>query len=382
MVVPLAKHLQTQGVKLHLADAAAAFERIHRAGDAKPRQEGPIRVRLQSGLELEADLVIMSVGVRPENRLAVEANLEVGPRGGIRVNRSMQTSDPDIYAVGDAVEVQHFVDGAGVQIALGGPANRQGRLAAQHLLGRSGHYRVTQGTSIVGLFGMAAAMTGYSEKMLVRAEIPHEKIYVHPGHHAGYYPGAQPISIKLLFCPQTGKVLGAQAVGWEGVDKRIDVLAMAIQAGMTAYDLEEAELAYAPQFGSAKAPANMTGFVAAGVLRGDQPIVHAAALLPMRNDPGTAAEPFVLDVRNADEFAEGHIEGAVNISIDQLRQRLDDVPCDRSVIVYCKVGMRGYLATRLLAQRGYQVANLSGGWTTYGHVAEAINFRPMARTAD
>jgi rhodanese-related sulfurtransferase len=285
----------------------------------------------------------------------------------------MQTSDSNIYAVGDAVEVQHFVDGERVQIALGGPANRQGRLAAEHLCGRPGHYRGTQGTSIVGLFGMAAAMTGHSEKVLARAEIPHEKIYVHPGHHAGYYPGAQPISIKLLFCPQTGKVLGAQAVGWEGVDKRIDVLAMAIQAGMTVYDLEETELAYAPQFGAAKDPVNMAGFVAAGVLRGDQPIVHAQSLISAEDESSQTADQFVLDVRSPEEFAEGHIEGAVNISIDQLRQRLDEVPNDRRVVACCQRGMRGYLAARLLAQRGFEVVNLSGGWIIFCHVAMATS---------
>ena len=216
-------------------------------------------MKLKSGKELPADFVVLSVGVRPENSLAVAAGLEVGPRGGIRVNEHMQTSDPDVYAVGDAVEVRDFVTGDPIQIPLAGPANRQGRIAADHIFGRDSAYRGTQGTAVVGVFGMTAAMTGLSEKVLQRTGRKYEKIYLHPTHHAGYYPGAERMSLKLLFDPADGKVLGAQAVGTSGVDKRIDVLAMAIQAGMTVFDLEEAELAYAPQYGAAKDPINMAG---------------------------------------------------------------------------------------------------------------------------
>ncbi len=360
MVVPIASHLQSQGVKLHLSDAAEAFD----------QQEKSLRVRLKSGLELEADFVVMSIGVRPENQLAVEAGLEVGPRGGICTNSAMQTSDADIYAVGDAVEVSHFVGGKPTQIPLGGPANRQGRIAAEHLLGRKSRYRGTQGTAIVGLFGMTAAMTGHSEKVLAAADIPFEKIYIHPSHHANYYPGAKPMSIKLLFCRKLGLVVGAQIVGSEGVDKRIDVLATAIQSGMTVYDLEELELAYAPQFGSAKDPVNMAGFVAAGVLRGDQPVTHAPSLEKISLEKTLLEkmgddQRFLVDVRTPQEFAQGHIDGAVNIPIDELRERIDEVPKDRPVVAYCKVGIRGYLATRVLAQRGYDVCNLSGGYTTW-----------------
>ncbi len=354
MVVPVASHLREQGVELRLADAA---EQIEESGKE-------LSIRLKSGETLTADLVVMSVGVRPENGLAVEAGLTVGPRGGIRVNAQMQTDDPDIYAVGDAVEVRHFVDDSPIQIPLGGPANRQGRIAADHIFGLVSHYRGTQGTAIVGVFEMTVAMTGLSEKALTASQHPFEKVYVHPGHHAGYFPGAEPMSLKLMFAPNTGKILGAEVVGRDGVDKRIDVLAVAIQAGMTVYDLEEMELAYAPQYGAAKDPVNMVGFVAADVLRGEQPIVHASELI------AGAAENFLLDVRSPSEFASGHIEGAVNVPLEQLRSRLDEIPTDRSVVAYCKVGQRGYLATRVLLQLGFNVRNLSGGYTTYRVVDE------------
>ena len=234
---------------------------------------------MKSGQRLPAQLVVLGVGVRPENKLAVDAGLEVGPRGGIRVNEHLQTSDPDIYAVGDAIEVKDFVTGEPTQVPLAGPANRQGRIAADNIFGRAVRYRGTQGTAIVGVFDRTAAMTGASEKVLRRANRPYRKVYVHPTHHAGYYPGAEAMTLKLLFDPETGQVLGAQAVGGAGVDKRIDVLAVAIQAGMTVFDLEEMELAYAPQYGSAKDPINMAGFVAGGLLRGDHPQVDVEAVL-------------------------------------------------------------------------------------------------------
>jgi NADPH-dependent 2,4-dienoyl-CoA reductase/sulfur reductase-like enzyme/rhodanese-related sulfurtransferase len=339
MTTPIATHLIEKGVRLVLSDSADDFAPILPTG---------LTVRLKSGDELDADFVVLSVGVRPENSLATTAGLDVGPRGGIRVNEHMQTSDPDIYAVGDAVETRDFVTGDPTQIPLAGPANRQGRIAADHIFGRPSRYRGTQGTAIVGVFDMVAAMTGLSE------------IYLHPTQHAGYYPGAERMSLKLLFDPQDGRVLGAQAVGRAGVDKRIDVLAMAIQAGMTVFDLEEAELAYAPQFGAAKDPINMAGFIAAGVVRGDCAVVHAADL------PDTiVAEPTLLDVRTAEEFACGHIPTAVNIPVNQLRGRLDELNRGKRIIAYCQVGQRGYLATRILTQAGFRAANLSGGYTTY-----------------
>lgn len=352
MTTPIAEQLRAKGVELILGDSAAEFA----AGNV----EAALTVRLNSGREIAADLVVLSVGVRPENSLAVAAGLDVGPRGGIRVNRHMQTSDPNIYAVGDAVEVHEFVSGGPIQIPLAGPANRQGRIAADHIFGRDSSFRGTQGTAIVGVFGMAAGMTGLSEKLLQRMGWRYEKIYLHPMNHAGYYPGATKLSLKLLFDPSGGKILGAQAVGGDGVDKRIDVVAMAIQAGMTVFDLEEAELAYAPQFGSAKDPINMAGFIAAGVVRGDGVVTHVAGL-----QDAAAHGAILLDVRTQAEFDRGHIPGAAHIPIDELRNRLGELDRNRWIIAYCQVGMRGYLATRVLLQSGYNVANLSGGYTSY-----------------
>jgi NADPH-dependent 2,4-dienoyl-CoA reductase/sulfur reductase-like enzyme/rhodanese-related sulfurtransferase len=351
MTTPLAAHLTSKGVTLLLGESAEAFEST----------SGGLVVRLKSGKRLSTGLVILGIGVRPESGLAVRAGLDVGPRGGIRVNEHLQTSDPDIYAVGDAVEVTDFVLGGPAQVPLAGPANRQGRLAADHICGRAARYRGTQGTAIVRVFERTAALTGATEKVLQRAGRPYRKVYVHPAHHAGYYPGAEPMTLKLLFDPETGRVLGAQAVGGAGVDKRIDVLAMAIQAGMSVFDLEEAELAYSPQFGSAKDPVNMAGFVAAGMLRGDHPQLDVAEVLARPEQ----ARPSLLDVRTREEFAKSHIPGAVNIPVDELRLRLHEVPRDSEVAAYCQVGQRGYLATRILLQAGFRAANIGGGFKTY-----------------
>jgi pyruvate/2-oxoglutarate dehydrogenase complex dihydrolipoamide dehydrogenase (E3) component/rhodanese-related sulfurtransferase len=351
MTTPIAEHLAAKGVSLLLGQSAEAFE------------QGPdgLVVRLKSGQELPAQLVVLGVGVRPESKLAVAAGLEVGPRGGIRVNEHLQTSDPDIYAVGDATEVKDFVTGESTQVPLAGPANRQGRIAADHIFGRAARYRGTQGTAIVRVFERTAALTGASEKVLKRANRPYRKVYVHPTHHAGYYPGAEAMTLKLLFDPETGKVLGAQAVGGAGVDKRIDVLAVAIQAGLTVFDLEEMELAYSPQYGSAKDPINMAGFVAGGLLRGEHPQVDVEAVLAVPN----GRHPFVLDVRTPQEFDAGHVPDAVNIPVDDLRSRLGELPHDREIAVYCQVGQRGYLATRILRQAGFDAVNVSGGYKTY-----------------
>jgi rhodanese-related sulfurtransferase len=272
----------------------------------------------------------------------------------------MRTSDPSIYAVGDAVEITDFVTAAAAQVPLAGPANRQGRIAADNIFGRESRYRGTQGTAIVGFFDLTAAITGPSEKVLSRGQIPHEKVYVHANQHAGYYPGARPMSIKVLFEPKSGKLLGAQIVGHDGVDNRINVLAIAIQAGMTVFDLEEAELAYAPQFGSAKDPINMVGFVASNVVRGDYPQVHVDEW-----DGGLGSRAALIDVRTPREFAAGHIEGAINIPLEELRDRVGEVPRDRRVVVHCQVGMRGYMATLLLRQARIDAANLAGGYKTY-----------------
>lgn len=364
MASPIAAHLREKGVTLKLSNAAEAIE---------PADDCVV-VRLRSGESLDADMVVLSVGVRPENHLAVNCGLAVAARGGIQVNDQMQTSDPDIYAVGDAIETRNLVDGSPAQLPLAGPANRQGRIAADHIFGRSTRFAGIQGTAIVGAFEMAAAMTGLSEKVLRKAGTPFEKIYIHPANHAGYYPGAKQMSIKLLFEPDGGRLLGAQAIGRDGVDKRMDVLAVAIKAGMTVFDLEELELAYAPQFGSAKDPVNMAGFVAAGVVRGDHPVAHCedlslrtAEAVPRQDALGE----LVLDVRMASEFAAENIPGAVNIPVDVLRDRLGELDRARPIIAYCQVGMRGYLATRILMQNGFNVRNLSGGYTTYKQVMAA-----------
>ncbi|HQR09283.1 MAG TPA: FAD-dependent oxidoreductase [Gemmatales bacterium] len=352
MTTPIAQTLRQHGVTLLLKDSVTAFEKV---------SDQSVMVVLQSGQKLPAELVILSIGVRAENQLAKQAGLEVGSRGGIRVNAHMQTSDPNIYGVGDAVETVDALTGEPVQVPLAGPANRQGRIAADHAFGKASRFRGVQGTSIVRVFHKTAALTGATEKALQRRGINYRKIYVHPANHAGYYPGAEGMSLKLLFEPEKGKLLGAEAVGGAGVDKRIDVLAVALQAGMTVYDLEEMELAYAPPYGSAKDPVNMAGFVAAGLLHGDHPQVQVSELLAMP----TKGRPLLLDVRTAAEYALGHLPEAINIPVDELRQRVSELPRDREIIAYCQVGKRGYLATRLLLAAGYAVKNLGGGYRTY-----------------
>lgn len=349
MTTPLNAVLAKNGVEVLLGDTAAGVA------------AGPdgLVVTTKNGVTRTAQVVVLGIGVRPENKLATDAGLEVGPRGGIRIDEYLRTSDPDIFAVGDAVETVDFVTGDRTQVPLAGPANRQGRLAADNAFGRAARFRGAQGTAIVGFFGHAAAMTGASEKTLKRLGRDYRKVYVHPAHHAGYYPGAEGMTLKMLFDPATGKILGAQGVGGAGVDKRIDVLAVAIQAGLTVEALEETELCYAPQFGSAKDPVNMLGFVAAGLRRGDHPQVDWEAIA------AGGADRFLLDVRTPDEFNAGHIPGAVNIPVDELRERLGEVPAGKPVVAYCQVGMRGYLATRVLMQAGRQVANLSGGYRTF-----------------
>lgn len=349
MTTPIAETLARNGVTLILGDSAEAFE-----ADA-----GGIAVKLKSGRRLVAQMVSLGIGVRPENQLAMAAGLNIGSRGGIQVNAQMQTSDPNIYCVGDAIEVNDFVLNVATQIPLAGPANRQGRLAGNHIANGSGKYRGTQGTSIVRTFDRIAAMTGSSEKVLKRAGRKFRKVYIHPANHATYYPGAEAMSIKLLFDPTSGLILGAQAIGGAGVDKRIDVLAIAIQAKMTVFDLEEVELAYSPQFGSAKDPINMAGFVAAGLIRGDHPQVDLETV------ESTGGKAFILDVRTAKEFADGAIPGAVNVPVDDLRDRMGELPRDRAIAVYCQVGQRGYLATRILKQNGFSVVNIGGGYKTY-----------------
>jgi NADPH-dependent 2,4-dienoyl-CoA reductase/sulfur reductase-like enzyme/rhodanese-related sulfurtransferase len=339
--------LALHGVRVVLGDGVAGFAQ---------GEDDSLVVSTQSGRSFPADLVILALGVRPDTTLAKMADLEVGDLGGIRVDEHMRTSDPDIFAVGDAVEVKDFVTGQWSLVALAGPANRQGRIAADVIAGRDSRYRGTQGTSIIQLFGSAAAWTGASEKSLERAgDRDYEKIYLYPNSHAGYYPGAKPIAMKVLFRRSDGRVLGAQAVGPDGVDKRISTLAFAIQMGATIYDLEEAELCYAPPFGSAKDPVNFAGMVAAGVVRGDMPVSHW----------DTTKDAVILDVREKAELAVEQVPGATNIPLGQLRARLDELPRDREIDVVCRSGQRAYYATRILLQNGFDARTVSGGMLSH-----------------
>jgi len=319
-----------------------------------------LELTLSNGEKLTTGLVILAIGVKPETMLAAAAWLELGARGGIKVDDGMRTSDPDIYAVGDAVETLDFVTAQPALIPLAGPANRQGRIAADNMLGRDEKYQRTQGTAICKIFDFAIASTGHSEKSLRRQGRAYEKVYVHPGNHAGYYPGAFPVSFKLIFDPVTGQILGGQAFGKEGVDKRIDVLAVAMRAGLKVQDLEHLELTYAPPFGSARDVINQAGMVAANVIKGDERVCHTADILNI------SPEQFLLDVRNPGELTNiGAIPGAVNIPVDQLRQRLAELPKDKEILITCQVGLRGHVAYRLLANHGFKARNLSGGFKTF-----------------
>lgn len=354
MVSILHQELEINGVDLKLGTSVTAFEET----------DDGLSLTLSSGEALKTGIAILAIGVKPEVGLAVAAGLELGPRGGIKVNANMQSSNPDIYAVGDAVEVTDFVTRENALIPLAGPANRQGRIAADNIFGRSSSYKDTQGTAICKVFNLAIGMTGLSEKSAKRAGVAYEKIYVHPASHASYYPGSAALSMKMLFDPETGKVLGAQVVGADGVDKRIDVFAVAIRAGLTVYDLEEMELSYAPPFGSAKDPVNFAGFVAANVLRGDQKICQVEDVV------NPAAGQKLLDVRSPEEVAAGTIPGAKNIPIDELRDRLEGLDKEREYLVFCRVGLRGYLACRILEQNGFKCRNLTGGYITYQRTME------------
>ncbi len=371
MVSLLHQELKLQGVDLRLGTSVTEFAEL---GDE-------LKVGLSSGASISCGLVILAIGVKPEARLAREAGLEIGALGGIVVDERMRTSDPNIYAVGDAVEVIDYVNGNSALIPLAGPANRQGRIAANNIFGRESVYQKTQGTAICKVFNLAIGMTGMSEKALKRAAKSYEKIYVHPVHHAGYYPGACPLSLKLLFSPDSGRILGGQAVGAKGVDKRIDVLATAIRANLTVFDLEELELAYAPPYGSAKDVINYAGFVAANAIRGDVQLCHTDHVAA----PGEGQ--VLLDVRTAKEYAAGTIPDAEHIPVDSLRDRLSELPKDKELLVFCQVGLRGYLACRVLSQHGYSCRNLTGGYKTYlmvtGQLPTPVSCEtPVAKATD
>ncbi|MFX1310807.1 MAG: FAD-dependent oxidoreductase [Promethearchaeota archaeon] len=314
-------------------------------------------VKTKSGRILETDLIILSIGIRPENSLAKDADLELTERGFVVVDKRMQTSDPNIYAVGDIVQVQHFQTKKPISIALAGPANKQGRIAADNIAGRNSEYKGGLGASVVKIFDITVASVGLTEKQLKGLGFKYDKIYIHPNNHAGYFPGAIPITLKLIFEVPSGRILGAQAVGGSGTEKRIDVISTVIRFNGTVYDLEELELTYAPPYGSAKDPVNMAGFVAANYLREDMPIWHWHDFTDIKNNGAV-----LLDVRTKEEFAARTIDGSINIPIEELRQRLDEIPSNKSIYVYCEVGYRSYLALRILLQSGYkEVYELTGG---------------------
>jgi NADPH-dependent 2,4-dienoyl-CoA reductase/sulfur reductase-like enzyme/rhodanese-related sulfurtransferase len=337
------RYLQKNGVRLALNDGATGFQKS---------SDGSLQVLTKSGKVHPADIVILAIGVRPETTLAKMAGITIGGRGGILVDEHMRTSNPDIFAVGDAVEIKDFVTGESSLIPLAGPANRQGRIAADVISGRDSSFRGSQGTSIIGVFDGAVAWTGVSENQLIRlGQKDFEKIYIFPNAHAGYYPNAKMVAMKVIFRKSDGRLLGAQALGLEGVDKRIDAIALAIQMGLTVYDLEESELCYAPQFGMAKSAINFAGMVAADVLRSDMPLAHWNSL----------DGKFLLDVRHPEEIAVEHVPGACNIPLDELRSRLGELPKDTEIHVFCRSGQRAYYATRILLQNGFKAKNISGG---------------------
>ena len=345
------QEMQTHGVDLHMGDGVKSFAK---------NADGTLTVTLTSGAQLAADMVILAIGVRPNTQIAEHAGLAIGPAKGVLVDEHLRTSDPDIYAIGDVIEVEHFVTKSKALIPLAGPANRQARIAANNIVGHEDVYKGTQGTSIVKVFDLAAGTTGANSALLTKLGIPFRSVTIHPGSHAGYYPGSTPVHIKLLYSPE-GKLLGAQAAGYDGVDKRIDVLAAAMRLGATVDDLTDLELAYAPPYGNAKDPVNMVGFVAQNDLEKLAPVVT-----PDRLAEELAEGAILLDVREPEETSCGIIPGAVTIPLSVLRDHISELPTGKKIILtYCKVGLRGYVAQRILAQNGFQVANLTGGYTSW-----------------
>jgi CoA-disulfide reductase len=366
MATILHTHLKEKGVQLILENGVQSFA-----------DQGN-KVILSDGTEIQTDMTILSIGVRPENELAKTAGLELGERGGIIVNEFLQTSNADIYAVGDAVEVVDYISGTKAMIPLAGPANRQGRIAANNMMGKQEKYQGTLGTSIAKVFDLTVAATGINEKTLKRLGVSYEVVHIHPSSHAGYYPGAAPISLKLIFSKETGKIFGAQAVGSDGVDKRMDVIATAIKGGLTVEDLTNLELSYAPPFSSAKDPVNMAGYVATNIMDGELEHVQWHEVDQLVSEGG-----LLIDVREPVEREFGFIEGSINISLNDLRNKLTDIPKDKTVYVSCQVGLRGYLASRILKNNGYDVKNVDGGWKTYSSVyGSNINKNVETKTND
>jgi len=351
MAAILHEHIFNKGVNLILEDGVKSFA----------QKESKTIITLQSGEQIQADLTILAIGVKPEIKLAKEAGLTIGDLGGIKVNDKLQTSDPNIYAVGDAIDVKNLITGQAALIPLAGPANKQGRIVADVIAGRDSRYKGTQGTSIAKVFDLAAATTGANEKMLSKIGMPYEVSFTHSNSHASYYPGSTRVSVKLIFAKSDGRILGAQIVGSQGVDKRIDDIAGVIRRQGTIYDLQELELAYAPPFSSAKDPVNMAGYVAENIINGDLQTIHWHELIKIK-----ASDVCIVDVRTEEERKGKFIPGSIHIPIDDLRSRLAELPQDKDIVVYCEIGLRGYLAYRILTQHGFKrVKSLSGGWVTY-----------------
>ncbi|WP_419749551.1 Coenzyme A disulfide reductase [Terrisporobacter petrolearius] len=347
-------HLIEKGVKLILKDKP---EKIEDKGK---------RVVLKSGKEIETDMIILSIGVTPESKIAKEAGIEVNEKGAIVVNSKMKTSNEDIYAVGDAIQVIDFVNKKPTMIPLAWPANRQGRLVADILSGKDVEYKGTLGSLVAKVFDLTVAATGNNEKTLRDLDIPYEAIHIHPASHAGYYPGATQISFKMLFDPNTGKILGAQGVGKDGIDKRIDLIANSIKAGFTVYDLQDTEVCYAPPYNSAKDPVNMLGYCGANIMEN---IVKNTQWYEIEDL--VKNEEYILDVREEYEVSNGSIKNVVNIPLGQLRDRLNEIPKDRKIYVCCQVGLRGYIACTILNQYGYNTSNIDGGYKTYSSIKNA-----------
>jgi NADPH-dependent 2,4-dienoyl-CoA reductase/sulfur reductase-like enzyme/rhodanese-related sulfurtransferase len=352
----LQQHIRSKGVHLYLNTAVKGFEQMGNG----------LKVNLNIGQSLDADIVILSIGVRPDTKLAVEAGLKIGPARGIQVNEFLQTSDPDIYAVGDAIEFPNPITGNAMITYLAGPANKQGRICADNIvLGNVRKYGGAINTAIVKVFDMTAATTGTASKHLNTAGIPHIISTTHNGAHASYYPHSRQMSTQIAFSPEDGRLLGAQIVGYEGVDKRIDIYASIIQHKGTIYDLEEFEHAYAPPYSSAKDPVNMAGFVAENILTDRLKVFYWDEMDKVKD------EGLLVDVRRHDEFKAGHIPGAINLPVDDLRKRLGELPRDKDIYIYCEAGLRGYLAQRIMRQHGIErVRNLSGGYILWNACQE------------
>ncbi|KAF6577711.1 CoA-disulfide reductase [Paenibacillus sp. EKM212P] len=347
------QHMRLNGVEVRLEEGVTAFE------------EQGTQLRLTSGSVLQTDMVILAIGVVPENELAKQSGLELGFRGAIQVNAQLQTSDPAIYAVGDAIQVKDRNHGFATMVSLAWGANRQGRLAADHINGQAISYDGALGTSVIKTFALTSASTGNNEKTLQRLGVPYQAVHIHPGSHAGYYPGASPIAMKLLFNPENGMIYGAQAVGADGADKRIDVIATAIRGHLNVRELADIELAYAPPYSSAKDPVNMAGYVASNIMDGLVQTIQWHEVDDFHRKGG-----LIIDVRDAVELQAGAIPGSIHIPLAEIRERMAEIPSDLEIAVSCQVGLRGYIAARILTQYGYRVRNVDGGYKTYSVMAE------------